>query len=286
MYRALSTGAIGVRVDFEQKVALAKQAGFEGLEIDLAEVKAYGIKEARALLDSAGLVPAGTGLPVDWQGAEEKYRRTLNELSAWADLAHEFGLDRFVTWVPPCSDTRLFAENFAFHVERFRPAAQILADKSCRLGLEFIGPQTSRTAAKYDFVYSMDGMLALCAALGTGNAGLLLDAWHWYTACGTIADIEKLQDSDIVYVHLNDAPAGIPVGEQRDHVRALPGETGVIDLAGFLAALRHLDYTGPVVVEPFSERLHSLSAEQAVAETAASLDKVWHLLPGDRNSKD
>jgi sugar phosphate isomerase/epimerase len=121
----------------------------------------------------------------------------------------------------------------------------------------------------------MDGMLALCAAIGTGNMGLLLDSYHWHTSHGTVQDIRKLQDSDVVFVHLNDALPGISVDELMDTVRALPGETGVIDLAGFLGALDEIGYTGPAAVEPFSERLNALPAEQALQETVAALQKVW-----------
>jgi sugar phosphate isomerase/epimerase len=58
-------------------------------------------------------------------------------------------------------------------------------------------------------------------------------------------------------------------------VRTLPGETGVIDIAGFLQALRKIGYEGPVMVEPFSERVRQLPPEEACAATAAALNKVW-----------
>jgi predicted xylose isomerase-like sugar epimerase len=36
-----------------------------------------------------------------------------------------------------------------------------------------------------------------------------------------------------------------------------------------------MGYTGPVMVEPFSERLRQLDPEQAVAETARALESIW-----------
>jgi len=44
-------------------------------------------------------------------------------------------------------------------------------------------------------------------------------------------------------------------GVQVDSVRALPGETGVIDIAGFLQALHAIGYSGPVTPEPFKKEL-------------------------------
>ena len=46
----------------------------------------------------------------------------------------------------------------------------------------------------------------LAAAIGTGNVGLLLDAWHLYTGGGSIDDLDKITAKDVVVVHVNDAP--------------------------------------------------------------------------------
>jgi len=74
---------------------------------------------------------------------------------------------------------------------------------------------------------------------------------------------------------VNDALPGIPLDELPDTHRALPGETGVIDLRGFLQALARLSYSGPVMVEPFSPRLKEMSPEDAVRTTAEALHQVW-----------
>ncbi len=78
-------------------------------------------------------------------------------------------------------------------------------------------------------------MLRLAADIGTGNVGLLLDAYHQYTGGGTPADLDRITAADVVTVHVNDALAGIPIDELPDLVRCLPLETGVIDLAGLYA---------------------------------------------------
>jgi sugar phosphate isomerase/epimerase len=157
---------------------------------------------------------------------------------------------------------------------RLRPAAQILADHGVRLGLEFVGPRTLRQGHKFSFISTMEGMLGLCAAIGTGNVGLLLDSFHWYTAHGTAQDIASLRNQDVVLVHLNDGVAGKGPDEQQDLVRALPGETGVIDLTTFLGGLRAIGYDGPVVVEPFSDRLKAMSPADAAAATRQALRQV------------
>jgi sugar phosphate isomerase/epimerase len=174
----------------------------------------------------------------------------------------------------PGNNERPFLANFKFHVDRIGPAAAILADHGIALGLEFIGPKTLRKTFAHRFIYTLEGMLALGAAMGTGNVGLLLDIWHLYTSHGSIDQVRELDASEVVVVHINDAPAGIAVDEQLDQVRTLPGETGVLDVAGFLQALEAIGYDGPVTVEPFSQRLREMTTEDAVAATAAAVNKV------------
>lgn len=103
-------------------------------------------------------------------------------------------------------------------------------------------------------------MLNMAADIGD-NVGLLLDCWHWYTAHGTLQEIEQLRAEQVVYVHVNDAPLGIPVDEQIDNVRALPAETGVIPIEGFMRALRSIGYNGPVTPEPFAKELQNCSSD-------------------------
>jgi sugar phosphate isomerase/epimerase len=121
----------------------------------------------------------------------------------------------------------------------------------------------------------MDAMLALGAAIGTGNVGLLLDVWHCYTAHVTLDDLKQLSKEDVVYVHINDAPAGIDTDDQIDNVRALPGETGVIPLPEIVGILNDIGYDGPVTPEPFSKKLNEMAPEEAACTISKMLDKIW-----------
>lgn len=267
MYTALNAGAIGVRVpDLPAAIAAATLGGFAAVEFDVREVAdlvdARGAEAVAALFSDAGLRPAGWGLPVEWRGDDSTWRAGLEALPRLARAAAAIGAGRSTTWVMPCSDERPYDENRRFHLERFTPIAAILAEHGCALGLEFIGPRTLRASKRHPFIYRMEDMLALGAEIGP-NVGLLLDSYHWYTSGGTLDALRALRPQQVVYVHVNDAPAGVPVDEQLDAVRALPGETGVIDIAGFLRALRAIGYDGPVVAEPFKRELGDLPSDEA-----------------------
>lgn len=265
MYSALSPGAIGVKANtLAEAIAAAKIGGFTGVEFNPAEVadriERDGAESARRLFTEAGIRPAGFGLPTEWRGDEAKWRSDLEKLPRLADAAAAIGGGRTMTWIMPADNDKAFEENRRFHIKRFTPIAKILADAGVSLGLEFIGTQSLRENYTHPFIYRMADMLALGAEIGP-NVGLLLDSWHWHTSGGTVAEIEALKPAQIVYVHVNDAPAGVPVNELQDGVRALPGETGVIDIAGFLAALQTIGYAGPVATEPFKKELRDLATD-------------------------
>jgi sugar phosphate isomerase/epimerase len=163
-----------------------------------------------------------------------------------------------------------------WHVARFRPIAQALADEGCQLGIEFLGPQTLRARYKYAFIHTLGGMMELAHEIGTGNVGLLLDAWHLYTSGGDLDDLDTITAQDVVVVHVNDAPQGLAMDQYLDNDRRLPMETGVIDLGGFLKKLKTLNYDGPVTPEPFSPRVNAIEDPLEAAELVAEyMDKLW-----------
>ena len=274
MFRNLSPGCIGISADFATSLELARRCGFAGMD-PVGDFTAAGAAAAmRERYQAAGLQPGGWGLPVEFRRDEGAFQEGMKSLSRHGAAAQELGCLRCVTWVPSWSDERPYREQYALWRERFRAIAEVLGQYDCRLGLEFLGPQTLRAGHPYEFIHTLGQMMEMAREAGT-NAGLLLDAWHWHTAGGTLEGIRALTDRDVVYVHINDAPAGIPTDELVDNRRALPGETGVIDLSGFLGALRDIGYTGPVTPEPFSARVNALPAAEAARETGEALRQVW-----------
>jgi sugar phosphate isomerase/epimerase len=279
MFKNLNLGALGFRASFFETAELAKVGGFEGIDLDINEMteilKTKSIDEIKNINREKGLKLGGWVLPVDYRGNESKFQEDLEKLPTVAQMARELGWLRVITWIFPSSDKMPFKENFEFHAKRLRSVAEILNDHECSLGLEFIGPKTSRINGKYKFIYDITGMLKLCSAIGTSNVGILLDSWHWYTSRGTIAQIRQLKNKDVVYVHVNDAPAGIPVDEQIDSVRKMPGETGVIDIIGFMKALKKIGYDGPVTPEPFDKELKEMPIREAVKRVGRALNTIW-----------
>ena len=276
MFRNLSPGAIGIRTDLAGAIDLAQRHGWQGLDLPTGEAVRLAAErtpdDVAALFEQARLRLGGWGLPINWRTDYD--RAALATLDQHAALAQRLGCTRVYTALPPASDELPFRENFDRHVAQFRPIAEVLAAHGCRLGLEFVGQRTKREDQRYGFIYSLEGMLCLAQAIGP-NVGLLLDSYHWYCSLGTLADIRALRVEDVVYVHINDAPDGVAVEAQLDLVRRLPTATGVIDLAGFMGALREVGYAGPVTPEPFEQRLKELPPDDACRTAHDSMLELW-----------
>jgi sugar phosphate isomerase/epimerase len=178
------------------------------------------------------------------------------------------------TWLPNTSDQLTYRANFGLHADRLREVTKILKDHDIRLGLEYVGTQSLLVKGRYPFLHTLAETRELIAAIGTGNVGLVLDTWHWWTANDTVEDLLSLKNEDVVSVDLNDAPTGLEKRDQQDNTRELPAATGVIDAAGFVKALVQIGYDGPVRPEPFNKPLNELDNEAACAATIAAMKKA------------
>lgn len=278
MFTSLNPKAIGFSVPFAEALELARANGFEGLDLPVEELSQQtSLQEVKERFEAAHLRPGGWNLPVDFRHDEDTYQADIAKLVPYARIAQALGSPWCASWILPFSDQLDYNANMGLHIRRLRPIAQILADHGCRLGLEFVGPLTMRQDHRYSFISTIAEALELGNQLGTGNTGLLLDCWHWYTSHGTLDDLKRLTADQVTYVHVNDAPAHLAVDEQIDNQRLLPGASGVIDIAAFLNTLEQIKYDGPVVVEPFNAGLNALPHAQRVEETYASLSKIWSI---------
>jgi sugar phosphate isomerase/epimerase len=282
MYKSLSPGLVNIKPNgFEDTVSLAKRHGFGAVTYSPVSLEAEGIDtfEALDIMGQHGVIISDFGLPVQIT-SKEAFNESFSKLEKAARAAAKLGIHRCCTWMMSSSKVYEYAENFDFHVWMFRLIAKVLKDYDILFGVEFLGPKRALHANKYPFIHSIDGMLELCDAVGTGNMGLLLDAHHCYCSGlkgGEFAEFIR-DEKDIVIVHINDSPPGIPIEEVGDSPRYYPGEpgSGGNDLHGFMNALKDLKYTGPVVAEPFSKTLNGMTDNDAIAKIVSeSTDSVW-----------
>ncbi len=282
MFKNLSPRAIGIRdLPLEGTVALAAAHGFAGIDLDIREAaalaRARGLDHVRRLFADAGVRPGQWGLPVAWRD-DARWRADLAELPELAALGVALGCARTSTFMPSGSDERPYAENFAWHVERFRPIAETLREQGCRLGIEFLGPQTLRARFRHEFIHTLDALLELRDAIGAGNVGVLLDAWHLYTAGAPRPMSRGWTRATWSWSTSTTPPAGIPRDAQIDSVRELPLATRGDRSARLHGRAARAGLRRPVTVEPFNQALNEVARDdpdQAARLVSQSLDRLW-----------
>jgi sugar phosphate isomerase/epimerase len=281
---ALTPGSIGVVVKSQSELnGLAHRHRFESVEPradELAAMSADQVAATVADLKAKNLVWAAAGLTVDFRKDDALFREGLAKLPGLAAGLRRAGVARVGTWLMPSHAELTYTANFKQHAARLREIAQVLRDHGLRLGLEYVGTPTLLVRNRYPFLHTMAEARDLIAAIGTGNVGLVLDTWHWWTASDTVADILALTNADVVSVDLNDAPVGLAKSEQQDNTRELPLATGVIDTAAFVNALAKIGYDGPVRPEPFNRTLSALENDPACAAASTALHKAMALVKG------
>jgi sugar phosphate isomerase/epimerase len=213
-----------------------------------------------------------SSLPIDLTAPAGEFIAQLAGLPKVLEVHTAAGVKDVGTWIWPMDNELSYRHNWTRYTGRLALVAEILADAGLRLGLEYVGPKTLWSSQRFPFIHSLTETRELIAESGAANIGLILDTFHWYTAEETVASLGVLSESDIVSVDINDAPADRDCNSQLDGDRRLPGTTGVIDLAGFMRALRDVGYDGPVKVEPFMKSLAQRPIDDVLAEVSGQLN--------------
>jgi sugar phosphate isomerase/epimerase len=270
MYTCLNRATAGAGLSMSEFVQLSARAGFDGCDIDMGWAVSTGAESARSLFHDHKQRIGGWG-PFDWRGDDASFRDGVKSFEASAKVAAQLGADSCATWIMPSSERR-FIDNWSFHVKRLKELERILDAHRLRLGLEFVAPYHLRTKFPHEFIFTPGQMLELAADVGE-NVGLLVDSFHCNNAGITWDDLAKIPASKMVLVHINDCPPG-PLSDVQDFRRVLPGE-GVIDLRGFIGALRTTGYRGPVSVEVFCDDLKALAPDVAALRASEATKRVF-----------
>lgn len=292
MFSSFNARALGLSLDADTTIDLARRAGFEGVDLLVRDLVESGRDPAslRSRMGDLGLRGGAWPLPVHWRGDRDRFEADLRALPRLADVAARLGLLRTGTWVlpalpaaddrttdAPCHDARALLD---WHVARLGPILRLLDERGIRLGLEVIGIERARAGQGAPFVHRLDDLEELLSALesvGRG-AGLLVDLFHMHAAGESQPAILRRRAGCVVWVHVADVGRSGDQERSRleDHQRGLPGESDLVDVRGGLEMLEHLGYDGPVTVETFAcESLAGITPEAAAHRAAWALGRCW-----------
>jgi sugar phosphate isomerase/epimerase len=153
-------------------------------------------------------------------------------------------------------------------VDRFGRCADLVVTAGGRLALEFI---------PFMPVATIDAARALCDAVGSSRARVLIDSWHVFRGTDSLEAVAATPNDAIGYVQFDDA---LPVaGELPDEImarRIWPG-MGEFDLTGFADAVRASGYDGPISVELLNEqwRRDGLRPSEFARRAMQTAQRYW-----------
>ena len=267
----VSSWTLGDQCTFEERVAAAKAAGFEGIGLR-AETYVDALNEGLfdadilAILKKYDMKVTEVEYIVQWCEEHRSYEQKYKEQMCF-HMCALFGVNHI-----NCG----LMENYSVEY-----TAQKLRELCHRAGKYVIGVEPM----PYSGLPDVKKAWAVVKASGCGNAKLILDSWHWVRA-GQSYDPSILADvpaDKVVSIQINDVqahPYAAPVlRDESMHDRMLPG-TGCGDTAGFVKMIREKGIEPAVMgVEVISDEILSdgvpAAAKANFDATRAVLEQAW-----------
>jgi sugar phosphate isomerase/epimerase len=271
---AYTIGGFHGRLTLEERAAAAAEAGFKKIgmtdgqyEAELAAGRSD--REIRATLDRHGIHCAEIEFLYGWAGTGDgpgfpgmgkvDWRERLELLLRLADVvgAHHLNCGE-VGFYGPLRPIPEVAEQFAGICDR-------AAEHNLVCVLEFFAWGELRDAAT---------AWAIVQRANRGNAGILVDAWHFFRGVPNLQQLRAIPGEAIKLVQLCDG--GPPEGElpaDTTSRRRLPGD-GSFDLVGLLGAIKDIGANPPFAIEIMSDELKKLPAVEQAKKARESTIRV------------
>ncbi|BDH07159.1 sugar phosphate isomerase/epimerase family protein [Streptomyces seoulensis] len=283
MELSITRSTLNKRSPYAEAVRSAHAAGFRHVELSADKWRTALAQDPALinLLDADGFGPwhAGWNLRLGWNTA--RWAQAVTGTPAAMDFTAGLGARSGTLVLPHVDDTGAPIPGPAEVEDRIGAVADLAAERGLNVCVEYMGLRPSDPPE--NGVRTLSGTLGVLARVGRSNVGPLIDSYHWHLSGSP--GLEQIPPEMPLWVHFNDAPAGIEAERLRDEHRVLPGE-GVIDLPRLLAELVAWGWTGPVSVEVKHPDLHAMPTLDAarVAYRAAHhvLDRAGHAPAGGR----
>ncbi len=282
MYASLMPDLIGIHADLPTALTLAAKHGFAGVDLRLNGDDLPTLEQADTLreqMQSLGLRPGYCSvLPNKFSADLREWQTHRARLEGRCAVTAHLGFTRTCAVVLPFHETLAYPDALQEHLARLADVLPVLETHGLKLGLEYVSPLTRRAGKPHPFVHDLAGMLELFHAAGNPTSlGVMLDSFHWHCAGESAQALADLPAERIIAVHLCDAIAGRPTDEQRVDERELPGASRIIDLPGFISALRTAGYDGPVSAEPTHPRWKTMDPDAACDMTGVAVRRTLGL---------
>jgi D-psicose/D-tagatose/L-ribulose 3-epimerase len=231
-------------------VGRAKALGFDVLEIAVEDPDLITAARLRAAGEEAGVaftVCGAFGPDRDLSHEDPAVRATAMEyVRRCVDLAAELGAPHFVgPMYSAVGRTRMLEPlerdaQRALAVESLKRLAEHAAQRGVRLAVEPLN------RFETDLVNTTEQALELLDRVGADGVGILLDTFHMNIDEKSIGDAIRLAGDALLQVHTCENDRGTP-------------GTGHVPWEELFAALRDIDFGGPLVIESFTPAVKEIA---------------------------
>ena len=229
-----------------EKIRLAAEAGFEGVEPWINDVYEYvgqggEVRDIeKAIADYGLIVPCAIAVRSWGEASEVEYPLMLDEVKRRMEMAARLGSPYLVATPPrePCDIGQI--------TRRYKDLLEIGRQTGVRPTMEYIGffRSVSRLSQAWQIVQDV----------ADAEATLILDSFHSWNTGATLDDLRSIPADKISHYHINDADPDKPAGQQTDPDRVMIGD-GPIDLRSEVRLLQEKGYQGTVSLELFNKDL-------------------------------
>jgi sugar phosphate isomerase/epimerase len=246
-------------VELVAQVRAAAAAGFDGFSIDvwsLGRHRAQGgtVEELAAALAVEGL----RCMELQAMVVTEDEGATRAEAEEFAGLIDVLQPDYLMTGFPGEPTDRAVA-NYRAAVARL--------PRGPRVGLEFLPNLPIR---------DIHAARAVLQRAELPDAGVVVDAWHFFFGPSQWSDLEELPLAELAFVQFSDHPdlESDDLAYEMLQRRTLPGQ-GQLDLGRFVSVFDDKGYDGMVGVEIMSAALRELSYEEFARQAHDAAEPYW-----------
>jgi sugar phosphate isomerase/epimerase len=242
-------------VRFEERVAAAAKAGFQGVGIWHADLQntlqRLSLRDMKRILDDYGMRHIELEFLGDWfmQGERRQRSDATRQLLLRASEALEARHIKVGDFVKePCEMPTL--------VEAFAALCAEAEHYGARIAFEMM---------PFANIDTLDGALALVAGAGARNGGVVFDLWHIVKLGIPYQDVAKFPSQYLFGIEINDGflrtPEGMTLLEETTQHRQLCGE-GQFDVRRFVSTLQTAGYAGPWGIEVLSRELRGKPVDE------------------------
>lgn len=266
---ALNTATIrGQKLPLDREVAIAIQAGYEGIEPWTSKIDAYqkaggSLADIRKRCADAGLAMVSAIGFANWIVDDDTRRaKALEQMKREMDLLKAIGGTHIAA--PPAGANRGPRIDLDVVAERYHAVCEVGRNAGIKPQVEAWGSSTNLS--------KVSQLVYVATASGHADACVLSDAYHMYRGGSAPSAARAMSKTMTHCFHINDYP-DIERAKIKDSDRVMPGD-GIAPLGEILGAMRDNGCAVYLSLELFSKRYWERDPMEVAKEGVAKIKKV------------